>query len=205
MKDAVRSLAGTVPERLIRRYGNRKLYDPAAGRYVTVDELGRQVSRGGEVKVVDQRTGEDLTTVVLAQVLLESLKERTARIPRHVLARLIRLGTSPATAWRDWPGPHEAAARARQEAERIVGALMARGRLTLEEGLALRHEISRSVHRLVEESQRGIEGRLRGVLDRVESGLQRRALRSLEDDLDALDEYLSGPPPARRRRPGRRA
>ena len=78
-------------ERVIRRYDNRKLYDPAARRYVTVEDVAEMVSAGEDVKVVDQKSGEDLTNVILAQVLLDRLKDKTAVVPRQVLVRLVRL------------------------------------------------------------------------------------------------------------------
>jgi polyhydroxyalkanoate synthesis repressor PhaR len=109
--------------RLIRRYENRKLYDTARRRYVTLEELARLVGSGEDVHVEDQRTGEDLTAMVLAQVILEGIKERTTRIPGQVLARLIRLGFGPDGKRAQWPDPGRAAAKARQEAERIVAAL----------------------------------------------------------------------------------
>jgi len=85
--------ASVPAERTIRRYDNRKLYDAQARRYVTLDELSRLIGGGTEVRVVEQRTGEDITTVVLAQVVLEGIKQRTATIPHQVLSRLIRLGS----------------------------------------------------------------------------------------------------------------
>ncbi len=77
--------------RRIKRYGNRKLYDLDAKRYVTLEELAAMVASGLDIEVIDQRTGEDLTSLTLVQVLLEGLKEKTARIPRQVLVRLVRL------------------------------------------------------------------------------------------------------------------
>ncbi len=153
-------------ERVIKRYENRKLYDPQARAYVTLEDLAQAIGRGVELRVVDQATGQDLTTVVLAQVILEGLKQRTASIPQQVLARLIRLGSGPAAAWTDWLAPHDAAARARQEAERIVSGLLAKGRLTLDEALALRQEIAGSVQRLVAEAQGALESRLHRLLER---------------------------------------
>ena len=149
--------------RPIKRYGNRKLYDAEARRYVTLEQLGALVAGGHELTVTDQRTGEDLTSLTLAQVLLEGLKERTARIPRQVLVGLIRLSAGPVSAWADWRGPQEAAARARDEVEKIVGGLLSRGRLTLEEAMALRQDVVKSVHGIVAEAQSGIEGRVRGL------------------------------------------
>ena len=133
--------AAPAPARLIRRYDNRKLYDVRQRRYVVLDDLARMVGAGEEVRVEDRRTGEDLTAVMMAQVILEGVKQRTARIPGQVLARLVRLGFAPDGGQR-WPDPAQAAAQARQEAERIVAGLLARGRLTLDEGLVLRQEIA---------------------------------------------------------------
>lgn len=147
--------------RTIRRYGNRKLYDTVARRYVTLDELGSLAASGAEIQVVDQRTGDDLTSVTLAQVLLEGLKQRAASIPRPLLVRLVRLSYGD-NALHDW-SPQHAAERARHEAERIASELIARGRLSIEEALALRQEITGTLHNLLGDAQRGLESRLQGL------------------------------------------
>ena len=194
-------------ERAIRRYGNRKLYDPATRRYVTLPDLARMIAQGEEVRVVDQQTEEDLTTTVLAQVILDGIRERTASVPRQVLARLIRLGFASGRPWREWTGPQQAAARARTEAERIASGLLARGRLTLEEALTLRQEIARSVTDLVGEAQRAFEDRLHQVLEKGErEGGVGQTLHGLRDRLLAFETYLENPGPVPRgagRRRGR--
>jgi polyhydroxyalkanoate synthesis repressor PhaR len=192
--------------KLIKRYENRKLYDPEGRRYVTLGDLGRLVGEGAEIKVVDQKSGEDLTALVLAQVIQDGIKEKTARIPGQVLARLIRFGLGGA--FKDWARPQEAAARARQEAERIAEGLIARGRLTLEEALALRLEITGTVQRLVAEAQHGLEERVRGLLDRTEKeGGVNPALLSLKERLLSFETYLAEParPPQPRPRARRAA
>ena len=189
-------------ERVIKRYDNRKLYDAQTRRYVTLGDLAEMVAGGLEVRVLDQRTGEDLTAAVLAQVILEGIKERTSSIPRGVLTRLIRLGVRGAERWGRWMGPQEAAARARSEAERIVEGLIARGRLTLEEALGLRQDIASTVQRLVTEAQQGLEERIRGLLDHSErEGGVNPSLQSFKERLLAFEAYLDDAP----RRQGRRA
>jgi polyhydroxyalkanoate synthesis repressor PhaR len=189
----------TFGERTIKRYDNRKLYDSQERRYVTLEDLGRLIGGGTELTVVDQKSGEDITTVVMAQVLLEGLKDKSASIPRQVLARLIRFG------WSAPPQehPHAPEHRAREEAERIVSGLIGRGRLTLEEALALRREISATVHKVVSETQRNIEGRLRGLLERSEDGVN-PALQSLKERLLSFETYLEEPR-SKSRPTGRRA
>jgi polyhydroxyalkanoate synthesis repressor PhaR len=180
-----RNESPTAP-REIRRYENRKLYDAAERRYVTLDQLRTRVAAGEEVEVLDQKTGEDLTTLTLAQVLLEGLRGSTARVPRQVLARLIRLSFGGPGHGRETPAaPQDAAAQARQEAERIVGGLLAKGRLTLEEGVALRQELSGAVHQIVAEAQAGLEGRLRALFGSAHDGPD-TSLRGLKDRIEAL-------------------
>jgi polyhydroxyalkanoate synthesis repressor PhaR len=184
---------------LVKRYANRKLYDAAAGRYVTLEELARRVGAGEDVQVVDQKTGDDLTAAVLAQALFEGIRQRNARIPARVLARLLRMGTSSAGRWAE-SVPQQAAGRAREEAERIVSGLVSRGRLSLDEALALRQEIAGSVQRIVGEAQRRIEQRLHGVLERGEGDGVGPSLRALRDRLMTFESYLEDAPAAGRRR-----
>lgn len=188
-------------ERVIKRYDNRKLYDLQSRRYVTLADLAGMVAGGTDVRVLDQRTGEDLSAAVLAQVILEGIKERTARIPGQVLARLIRLGARGAGRLGRWMGPQEAAARARAEAGRIVEGLIGRGRLSLEEALGLRQEIAATVQRLVTEAQHGLEERIRGLLEVNErDGGVQPALSSLKERLLAFEAYLDEAPDRRKRR-----
>jgi polyhydroxyalkanoate synthesis repressor PhaR len=194
-------------ERVIKRYDNRKLYDPEARRYVTLDDLAQRIGTGEELRVVDQRTGDDLTTVVLAQVMLEGLKQRTASIPHQVLSRLIRLGHTASVAagargkagsWAEWTGPSEAASRAKDEAERIVSGLLSRGRLTLDEALALRQEMAGSVQRIVQDAQHGLESRLRSLMERneTEHGVN-PSLQALKTRLLTFENLLVPAPPVR--------
>jgi polyhydroxyalkanoate synthesis repressor PhaR len=143
--------------RPIKRYDNRKLYDAAARRYITLADLGALVARGHEVTVTDQRTKEDLTSLTLAQVLLEGLRQRTARLPRPLLLHLVRLSAGPPAAW---PTAQETAYRAGAQAEKIASGLLARGRLTLDEAMSLRQEIAGSFSHLLSDVQAGASASL---------------------------------------------
>ncbi len=75
----------------IKKYANRRLYDTSLSRYITLDELAEQVRTGARVKVVDAKSGEDLTQGTLAQIILES-RGGSRLLPVSVLVRMIRLG-----------------------------------------------------------------------------------------------------------------
>jgi hypothetical protein len=68
------------PERhLIKKYANRKLYDTRTSRYITLEGIAELVRDGHEIKVVDRETGQDLTQVILSQIVLSEEKRGPAR------------------------------------------------------------------------------------------------------------------------------
>lgn len=73
----------------IRKYGNRRLYDTSASRYINLDELAAMVRNGKEVSVVEAKTGEDLTRVTLTQIILEDAREQPSGLPLELLRQLI--------------------------------------------------------------------------------------------------------------------
>jgi polyhydroxyalkanoate synthesis repressor PhaR len=77
---------------LIKRYPNRKLYDTVEKQYVTLDGINDLIRQGEEIKVIDNVTGEDLTAVILSQVILDNEKKRNGFLPRAVLTGLIQSG-----------------------------------------------------------------------------------------------------------------
>src|SRR6202012_546751 len=75
--------------KVIKRYTNRKLYDTVESRYVTLDEIAEMVKQGVEVKIVDNRSKDDLTSVTLAQIIFEEEKKKN-RMPLAALREIIR-------------------------------------------------------------------------------------------------------------------
>jgi polyhydroxyalkanoate synthesis repressor PhaR len=78
---------------LIKRYANRKLYNTATSRYITLRGIAELLERGEDVKVIDNETGEDMTAVTLSQILVET--ERGGRsAPGSLLSELFQRGGS---------------------------------------------------------------------------------------------------------------
>src|ERR1051326_8900218 len=78
------------PERMIiKKYGNRRLYNTFASRYINLEELAELVRNGNDVHVVDAKTGEDLTRVTLMQVIVEDAKDQPSGLPLELLKQLI--------------------------------------------------------------------------------------------------------------------
>jgi len=76
---------------LVKKYGNRRLYDTEKSRYVTLEQVGESVRGGADVRVVDARSGEDLTAATLAQIIIEG-RGAARLLPVPLLIQLIRMG-----------------------------------------------------------------------------------------------------------------
>ncbi len=74
---------------LIKKYGNRRLYDTSSSRYVNLEDLAAHIRAGRELKVVDAKTGQDLTRVVLTQIITEDAKDKPTGLPLELLRQLI--------------------------------------------------------------------------------------------------------------------
>jgi polyhydroxyalkanoate synthesis repressor PhaR len=74
---------------LIKKYGNRRLYDTAGSRYINLDDIARLIREGQEVKVLDAQSGKDLTRVTLTQIITEDAKEKPTGLPLELLRQLI--------------------------------------------------------------------------------------------------------------------
>ena len=78
--------------RIIKRYANRKLYDTEHSRYVTLDQISEMIRAGDDVKIVDNKTKEDLTTVTLAQIIFEEEKKQRSFLPLGAMRNIIQSG-----------------------------------------------------------------------------------------------------------------
>lgn len=76
---------------VVKKYGNRRLYDTETSRYVTLEEVEARVRRGEDVEVIDAKSGKDLTQMTLAQIILES-RGAARLLPVPLLKQLIRMG-----------------------------------------------------------------------------------------------------------------
>ena len=77
--------------KLIKKYSNRRLYDTDQSSYITLEELAELIRAGHEVKVVDVKSGEDLTQATLAQIVVES-RGAAKMLPVPLLTQMIRMG-----------------------------------------------------------------------------------------------------------------
>lgn len=80
----------------IKKYSNRRLYDSTNKRYVTLEDIALLIREGSEIKVIDSQSGDDISKVILIQVILESEKNKEDILPVSFLHMLIKYGNKVA-------------------------------------------------------------------------------------------------------------
>jgi polyhydroxyalkanoate synthesis repressor PhaR len=74
---------------VIKKYGNRRLYDTSGSRYVNLEDIAALIRNGNDVQVIDAKTSEDLTRVTLTQIILEDAKGQSSGLPLEMLRQLV--------------------------------------------------------------------------------------------------------------------
>lgn len=77
-------------KRLIKKYPNRRLYDTQSSAYITLADVKELVLQHDSFKIVDAKTGEDLTRSVLLQIILEEEAGGAPMFSSDLLAQMIR-------------------------------------------------------------------------------------------------------------------
>src|SRR5271167_4070440 len=78
--------------KIIKRYQNRKLYDTHESSYVTLDEIAKMIKGGEDLRVIDNKTKNDITAATLTQLLYESERKSKNQPSVELLKEIIRQG-----------------------------------------------------------------------------------------------------------------
>jgi polyhydroxyalkanoate synthesis repressor PhaR len=191
-----------MPEtRIIKRYANRKLYDTEHSRYVTLDQISEMIRAGDDVKIVDNKTKEDLTTVTLAQIIFEEEKKQRSFLPLGAMRNIIQSGG-------EWFA----------EAQRRVQSILPGKRIEANDEVpaepedepvheedeaaakkrslaVLREWVDHSKHRL-DEWQKQVDGKIRGAIEGIQHSINpwagvQKDVRTLADRIAELESKLS--------------
>jgi len=191
--------------RIIKRYANRKLYDTEHSRYVTLDQISEMIRAGDDVKIVDNKTKEDLTTVTLAQIIFEEEKKQRSFLPLGAMRNIIQNGS-------EW------FAEAQRRVQSILPGKRKEGEAEDSNGAApepppedvdgddheamvkkrslqsLREWVDHSKHRL-DEWQKQVDGKIRGAIETVSQSISpwagiNKDVRALADRIAELEAKL---------------
>lgn len=173
--------------KLIKRYTNRKLYDTERSCYVTLDEIAEMVREGEEVSIIDNRSGDDLTTVTLAQIVYEAEKKDKKLLPLQSLRLIIQ-------------SPSEFLARIskpvqdfRDETQQRVLGLRKKAEETQEEKIIQPvREFLEQVQRTIDELGSTLDQRLKDSVDALTHVPDlAEEVESINDRLDTLEEQVA--------------
>jgi polyhydroxyalkanoate synthesis repressor PhaR len=173
--------------KVIKRYTNRKLYDTVESRYVTLDEIAEMVKLGVEVRIIDNKSKEDLTSVTLAQIIFEEEKKKN-RMPLSVLREIIRHpGESISEFISREVQPRMASIR--EEAGSRIGQIFRREEGAPGEGSA---DLIKASQRVFEDWQKRLDEKVRQAMENVLGSMPAfgRDMQVLLDRLEALEKRL---------------
>jgi len=74
---------------VIKKYENRRLYDTTNSRYVNLEEVAQLLQQGNDVQVVDATTNEDITRLILTQIIVEDAKTPNSTFPLDLLRQMV--------------------------------------------------------------------------------------------------------------------
>ncbi|MGH7860514.1 MAG: polyhydroxyalkanoate synthesis regulator DNA-binding domain-containing protein, partial [Candidatus Binatia bacterium] len=165
------------------------LYDTQESRYVTLEDISTFVKSGEELRVVDNDSGEDLTAVTFAQIILEEERKKNGLLPLPILRKIIQHGeeTLQDIATRVDKGM-EAIGSAGKRVQELVGRGAAPGKVILD-------DIVSSSQKRIESLQKEIDERVKSSVDRITSlpavkAVQKEIAR-IEKSIERVEQKLS--------------
>jgi polyhydroxyalkanoate synthesis repressor PhaR len=82
---------------LLKKYTNRRLYETEKSIYVTLDYVTDIIRHGRKIKVMDAKTGEDVTSAILTQIVFEEARKKKYLLPAPLLYLIIQYGENVLT------------------------------------------------------------------------------------------------------------
>ncbi len=82
---------------LLKKYTNRRLYETEKSIYVTLDYVTDIIRQGRKIKVTDAKTGEDVTSAILTQIVFEEARKKKFLLPTPLLYLIIQYGENVLT------------------------------------------------------------------------------------------------------------
>jgi polyhydroxyalkanoate synthesis repressor PhaR len=182
--------------RVIKRYGNRKMYDPQTSRYVTLDGIAELVRAGEDLRIIDNENGEDLTALTFAQIIFEEEKRKSGVLGLPVLRWIIQQGGATLQEiLTSVDRGREALGNVRELAEKGVRQLVQGGDRHTADGPARRrllNDILELPQKQIEQLQHRIDAQVRASLERVTSHPAFQSeLRRIEHSIKNLERQLT--------------
>jgi polyhydroxyalkanoate synthesis repressor PhaR len=177
--------------RIIKRYSNRKLYDTEDKRYITLEQIQQLVKDGQDIKVVENQTGEDLTTVTLSQILLEQEKRKEGKLPKSFFMDLVQRSSSTVVDFmrKNVLQYFDSSLLTEETLTENVDQLVKAGELPQEEATQLKDEIKSRTQTFKQRLDELVERRVQDVLAKLNIP-SKAELERLQQRLEELTKKL---------------
>jgi len=175
----------------IKKYANRKMYDITDKRYITMDQLSKLIKSGEEVSIIDNSTGDDLTSAIVSQLIGREKDGKDRGVSPHVLMQLLRKGGGTLSDYAKkytslW---QHAFTMAEDEVDKLVNRLVKEKELSRSEGSKLKKEIINYTDSLKNWISDSIDKRISEALD-VMHLPTKDMVNQLSDRVDALAQKI---------------
>lgn len=180
--------------RIIKRYSNRKLYDTEDKRYITLEQIQQLVQDGQDIKVVENQTGEDLTTVTLSQILLEQEKRKEGKLPKSFFMDLVQRSSTTVVDFmrKNVLQYFDTSMLSEEQLSENVDQLVKAGEIPQDEATQLKDEIKSRTQGFKQRLDELVERRVQDVLTKLNIPTKAEIER-LNQRLDALSRRLGEP------------
>ncbi|MBX3467673.1 MAG: phasin family protein [Planctomycetes bacterium] len=180
--------------RIIKRYSNRKLYDTEDKRYITLEQIQQLVQDGQDIKVVENQTGEDLTTVTLSQILLEQEKRKEGKLPKSFFMDLVQRSSTTVVDFmrKNVLQYFDSSMLSEEQLSENVDQLVKAGEIPQDEATQLKAEIKTRTQSFKQRLDELVERRVQDVLTKLNIPTKAEIER-LNQRLDALSRRLGEP------------
>jgi len=178
-------------KRVIKKYANRRLYDSKTSKTLTLEELAELISDGEDIQIIDNETGEDITNMTLAQVIVEL--ERGKKSDRQIAEILKDMIASGSTAMADLVQKSVSESisffsLSRKKVQEFVDRMIKEGKVAKGEGDRLIEELWGAL----KTSRKTFSEKIKEVLtEKEEDFATRKEIGKLEKKLDLLEKKLS--------------
>ncbi len=177
----------------IKRYANRKLYDTTTSCYVSLEKIHALIQQGLDVEIIESRTGEDITSVTLAQVMVEAEKNQRSLLPLEALKDVLQRGGESVLEFLEQTrrAGRGALSLADEARERTYRRLVEQGEVTEEEARDFLGSVGSNLGKHRRELERSIDRRVREFVDALRLP-SRTEVQELTKRIDALVTKLDG-------------
>ncbi|HIJ39695.1 MAG TPA: hypothetical protein HPP90_01255 [Deltaproteobacteria bacterium] len=171
----------------IKRYANRKLYDTADKKYITLDGISELIKAGKKISVMDNKTGEDLTSGIVSQILARDGQVKGNDLASKVLIQLLRKGPGTLVDYgRKYVSLWDRAlTMADEEIDKLVDRLIKEKEISASEGSALRKDMTGRADDLKKWVGEKIDQRVDEILDAMKL-VTKDQVAGLTEEIKAL-------------------